>query len=378
MTEWRAARFGDVARLEYGKALKEDARTGGSFPVLGSSGVVGWHSEPLVDGPVIVVGRKGNAGAVHWVETDCWPIDTTFWVRIVDEGVEPAFLVHWLQHADLPTLQQPGARPGLGRDRVHELHISVPPLDAQRAIARTLSSAAAVEEACEGHIVRIGGLRSAYRRTALLEVASLPKPVRDIGTFARGGSFPREEQGLSSGDHPVFKVADMNTPGNERWLIQPENWVTEEQRVRLKMKLWPAGTVVFARVGAAINAERRRLLAMPSILDDNILGITPDGALLDPYFLMLALEEKRLAALAQPGAVPSVNAGIIGALEVPVPPRAMQRDIVAKVEALDRAAEQTSASLAESRALVRSLRGRLLTPAAETTSRPSEPIGAAA
>jgi restriction endonuclease S subunit len=361
MSTWREFQFGEVARLEYGKALKECDRSGSGYPVLGSAGIVGLHEESLVEGPVIVVGRKGNAGSVHWVDTACWPIDTTFWVRILEpEACCAPFLAHWLRQAGLTGLGQRGARPGLGRERVHELALRLPSLAVQQDVANTLGSVDAVETACRAYVETIRVLRTARRKSALASVSGNMRRVRDIGTFARGQSFPRNEQGRATGDHPVFKVADMNTPSNERRLLVPEYWVTEEQRQRLKMKLWPAGTVVFARVGAALVGERRRLLVVPSILDDNMFGVVPSLTLFEPYFLMLALEQQRLAAMAQPGAVPSINAEMVGRLEIPAPPLAVQRALVEEFSILDSTEQAAATYLAAAKALSRSLRARLV------------------
>jgi type I restriction enzyme S subunit len=73
---WERKQLGDVLTLNYGKALKESDRIEGPVPVYGSSGVVGTHSEALVKGPGIIVGRKGNVGSVYWAESDFWPITT--------------------------------------------------------------------------------------------------------------------------------------------------------------------------------------------------------------------------------------------------------------------------------------------------------------
>ena len=64
--------------LTYGKALKADSRRGGSVPVYGSNGQVGWPNEKMAEGPGIVVGRKGNPGVVNWISTKFFAIDTTF------------------------------------------------------------------------------------------------------------------------------------------------------------------------------------------------------------------------------------------------------------------------------------------------------------
>ncbi len=74
-------RLGDVVELAYGKALKKDDRRNGSFPVYGSSGVVGYHDEYLVQGQGVIVGRKGNVGSVFWSQKSFYPIDTVFFVK---------------------------------------------------------------------------------------------------------------------------------------------------------------------------------------------------------------------------------------------------------------------------------------------------------
>lgn len=45
--DWKDGRLGDVIDLHYGKGLKTEERTGYGYPVVGSSGVVDYHSEYL-------------------------------------------------------------------------------------------------------------------------------------------------------------------------------------------------------------------------------------------------------------------------------------------------------------------------------------------
>ncbi len=105
---WAVKTLGDVVELAYGKSLREKDRNPGAVPVYGSNGQVGWHDEKLVDGPGIIVGRKGNPGFVKWSSADFYPIDTTFYAQ-------PPMVtaIHLDQHA-LPGHPLP-AHPVLGR-----------------------------------------------------------------------------------------------------------------------------------------------------------------------------------------------------------------------------------------------------------------------
>ena len=72
-------RLGDIITLEYGRSLPASQRRAGNIPVYGSNGITGWHDEALVDGPVIVVGRKGSIGEVQYEPGPAFPIDTTYY-----------------------------------------------------------------------------------------------------------------------------------------------------------------------------------------------------------------------------------------------------------------------------------------------------------
>jgi len=119
---WERWRLGDMATLNYGKALKEDDRIPGEYPVYGSSGIVGTHEKPLVAGPGSVVGRKGNVGTVYWSETDFYPIDTVYFI-----GAKQSTLFLYYALAYTQFLSTDVAVPGLNRDFAHSRKLLVPP-----------------------------------------------------------------------------------------------------------------------------------------------------------------------------------------------------------------------------------------------------------
>jgi type I restriction enzyme S subunit len=82
MSDWHEAYLGDEIELAYGKSLPAHARQSGRFGVFGSNGLVGTHDEACVDGPGIIVGRKGSVGEVTYSVDAFWPIDTTYYVVV--------------------------------------------------------------------------------------------------------------------------------------------------------------------------------------------------------------------------------------------------------------------------------------------------------
>lgn len=126
---WRVGKLGDTLSLEYGKALKEEERTGSGFPVVGSSGIVGKHGDFIVPGDGIVVGRKGTMGSVIWIEDNFYPIDTTFYV--VDKlGVDKLFFHYLLlKNIGLTSVGSDSAVPGLNRNAAYSIETIIPAIE---------------------------------------------------------------------------------------------------------------------------------------------------------------------------------------------------------------------------------------------------------
>lgn len=126
---WEVERLGDVIELTYGKGLKEENRIPGEFPVYGSSGIVGTHVEKFVDGPGIIVGRKGNVGSITWSHSDFYPIDTVFYVKPKSEIKSMYFLFQALSFQDFKNLQGDAAVPGLNRNLAYLNDFLAPNID---------------------------------------------------------------------------------------------------------------------------------------------------------------------------------------------------------------------------------------------------------
>jgi len=124
---WKNGILGDLILLEYGKGLKADIRTGNGYPVVGSNGVVGYHSEYLVEGPGIVVGRKGTVGAITYIHDHFFPIDTTYYVKPVVE-IELRYLKFLMSSVGLEKMNSDSAVPGLNRDAALRTSFAIPPV----------------------------------------------------------------------------------------------------------------------------------------------------------------------------------------------------------------------------------------------------------
>ena len=137
---WVRTTVGDLCNVEYGKGLSKKQRVeSGTIQVYGSAGFAGHHDRTLVEEPVVVVGRKGNAGAVWLTNRPSWPIDTTYFLR-PPQGLLPDFFALQLGHLDLVGLDSSTTIPSLRRPDLEATSVAIAPVREQRHIVAVIEN----------------------------------------------------------------------------------------------------------------------------------------------------------------------------------------------------------------------------------------------
>jgi type I restriction enzyme S subunit len=142
----------------------------------------------------------------------------------------------------------------------------------------------------------------------------------------------------------------MTRAGNETTLQFFEHSISEEVRQGLRARAFPAGAIVFPKIGAAIATNKKRLLTRASCIDNNVMAVAPRSAL-EPRFLFYLFAGKNLSEFANDSNPPSIRKTTVEEWQIPVPPLAEQRRLVARIETLTSRLEQArqarQAALAE-------------------------------
>ena len=157
--KWRAAKLEDLVFFQRGFDITKDQQTEGPYPVISSSGITSYHGEFKVNGPGVVIGRKGTVGSVHFAANDYWPHDTTLWSKDL-HGNSARYVYYFLQTVDFKRFDVGNSNPTLNRNHIHDLRIAIPPLPIQNSIASILS---AYDDLIENNRRRIALLEQAAR-----------------------------------------------------------------------------------------------------------------------------------------------------------------------------------------------------------------------
>jgi type I restriction enzyme S subunit len=129
-----------VLRIQYGQGLPERKRDlAGDVPVYGSAGRVGKHLRALVNGPTVIIGRKGSVGSTYLEKGPSWPIDTVYFAQ-VPPHLSAEFVTYQLQHMRLQDLDSSTAVPSLRREDLETQRVAIAPRAEQERIV------AAIEE----------------------------------------------------------------------------------------------------------------------------------------------------------------------------------------------------------------------------------------
>ena len=131
---WEVVRIGRKIILQRGIDITKEEQQEGDIPVVSSGGISSFHNQACAAAPGVIVGRKGTAGAVHYVAVDFWPHDTTLYVRDFF-GNHPRYVYFKLVSMDLASFDTGSANPTVNRNLIHPTVVSWPPLPEQRAIA---------------------------------------------------------------------------------------------------------------------------------------------------------------------------------------------------------------------------------------------------
>lgn len=152
------------------------------------------------------------------------------------------------------------------------------------------------------------------------------RELGELGKIQSGIGFPDSEQGGSEGI-PFYKISDMNSSGNENEMTSANNYVTLEQIQRKNWKpIENVPAIIFAKVGAAIMLNRKRLVTSPFFIDNNTMAYSFNDNW-NISFGKILFETINLPRYVQVGALPSYNGSDIESIEVKVPRKKEQEKI---------------------------------------------------
>ncbi len=156
--------------------------------------------------------------------------------------------------------------------------------------------------------------------------------LKDVGTLKGGAGFPLEEQGLEDEELPFYKVGDLKASLNGCVMSKPEHTISKETARKLRATIIPPDSIVYAKIGAALLLNRRRVTFADCCIDNNMTAYLPDKRRIRSEWAFYWLSILDFGEFMNPGAVPSFSEGYQAVLPVLLPPLPEQAAIAAYLD----------------------------------------------
>ena len=310
--------------------MPKSKRLEGSFPVVGSNGITGYHNDFLIEGPAIIIGRKGSAGEVTFLHQNCFPIDTTYYIKQANPNESDLVYLYWiLKSLKLQKLRGGAGIPGLNREEVYETHkIPLPPLDVQKEIVAEIESyqkiidgARAVVDNYRPHIaVDPEWPMVALGDTSLFRVESGGTPRSDIEEYWNGGV-------------PWVTLVDLPPKDFITEIRNTQRTISEKGLEKSSARLIPQSSVLVSTRATIGRIAINRIPLATNQGFKNVVIEAPNRVISEYVALALKKLVPQMHAWATGGTFKELSKSKFCELEIPFPSLETQQVIVSEIEA---------------------------------------------
>ena len=342
VSEWREVRLGDLVTFQRGHDLPRKEMKDGPYPVVGSNGIIGYHSEYTTDAPCITIGRSGNVGNPFLLKCKTWAHNTTLYVKEF-KNTDPIYIYYLLKTLDLGHYAGGSAVPTLNRNHIHPILVSAPEsIKEQHSIAVTLSVLDDMIELNNQINKTLEEMAQAIFKSWFVDF----EPFRDgefeeseLGLIPKGWRVGKLDDVLSeieTGNRPKGGVAGVesgipsigaeNVLGLGKYDYSKEKYVSEEfynSMKKGKLKDWD---VLLYKDGAQLGRKTMFALGFPhkKCCVNSHVFILRSNSRMNQCYLYFWLDQdymtQKIIGLNANSAQPGINQPAVKGLPILIPP----------------------------------------------------------
>ena len=289
-------KWGELIALEYGKPVKDKARTDGQYPVYGTNGQIGTSNlTPLCDHPSFILGRKGAYRGVHYSSVPFSVIDTAFYaVNLHPDILDIKWAYYRFLTYDINSMDSGSAIPSTDRYEIYAIEVDLPDIDEQKREVKLL-------ECFDDKIANITEINDNLQQQAQAIYASMfidnADPAWEQGHLSDliTVKYGKDHKKLADGSYPVYGsggvMRHVERPLYDKESVLIPRKGTLNNVMYVNQPFWSVDTMFYTE------------MRLPNVAK----------------FVYHFVKAKDLASMNAGSAVPSMTTDILNAMEVAIP-----------------------------------------------------------
>lgn len=274
----------------------------------------------------------------------------TFIGLVCGEKLLNTFLRYYMetQTKNLLSLSNTGTIPYISRKKFENLEIPVPPLSVQHKIVEILDKFTSLEAELQAEL-EARKKQYEYYRNQLLDFTGREdvefKKLGEVISVARGASPRPIKNYITTNKDGInwIKIGDVKP--NEKYITNTEEKITQEGAS--KSRLLKKGSFILSN---SMSFGRPYILAIDGCIHDGWISMTNYEKFYNVHFLYHLLKSDSIQMYwrmkASSGTVSNLNADIVRATPIPIPPLTEQQRIVTILDKFEALINDQTASLA--------------------------------
>ncbi|MDE2937702.1 MAG: N-6 DNA methylase [Chloroflexota bacterium] len=190
------------------------------------------------------------------------------------------------------------------------------------------------EKIAEDGEYNLGGDR--YREQARPDSMFPFVELKAIAKVVSGNPAPQGEKYFSDGQFPFVRTSDVGVAHRSDRFVGSADMVNQMAVDELRLRQFPAGTILFPKSGASTFLNHRVLMGEPAYVASHLAGIICDEKKASSKFVYHLLCQVDARSIAPDQAYPSLRLTEIENIRIPLPSLAVQQEIVAGIESYQR------------------------------------------
>lgn len=359
-SKWEYKKLGEVCEVldKLRKPVTKSDRVTGQYPYYGATGIQDYVADYIFDGRYLLLGEDGakwgaNDKSSFIIEGKSWVNNHAHILRINEDYMD-VFVMYYLNNKDLSEYITGAVVPKLTQAAMVKIPIPAISISDQQRIVAELDCLNEMIAVKQEQLKEFDKLAQSIFYDMFGDPVSNEKgwetyKLGELGLLARGVSKhrPRNAPELLGGTMPLIQTGDV---ANAEMFIMTYNSTYSDLGVA-QSKVWKAGTLC---ITIAATIGKCAILSFDACFPDSVVGFMAENSKTNNeymYFIFKRLQ-KILEMNAPAVAQKNINLAVLNALQIPLPPLALQQQFAEKISAIEAQKELVKQSIAETQALL--------------------------